>query len=214
MRFVALTIIALVSSGVFADTKTFDRTWLGLFSKRKLAGTDYSIWTEGQARMDNERFTQQQLLLRPGVLKYINEKNDIGFLVAFSEMEKHWETRPTFQHAYKILKNVYHTLSYRSRFEYRVREDQDSRSGRYRGQLKYLRSLENKKGLLLWDELFVNLTNEDWTGNRIVERNRFFIGVELPFVDNTNFEVGYMNQYIPRETQSTVDHIAVVYYYY
>lgn len=214
MRFVLLVITVLLSFNTVADTRSFDRTWLGLFGKRKLADTGYTIWTEGQARMDNDRFTQQQLLLRPGVLKNINEKNDIGFLIAFVETDTNWETRPTFQHIYTFLKNDVHTVSFRSRFEYRVREDQEARSGRYRGQLKYHRTLEKHKAFIIWEEPFLNMTNEDWTGNRVFERNRFFIGMGLPFVDETVFEVGYMNQYTPRETRSTIDHIAAVYYFY
>lgn len=214
MKFILISLTFLLSLNSFADTRSYDRTWLGLFSKRKLADTGYTIHTELQARMDNDRFTQQQTLLRTGVLKNLNEKNDIGFLIAFVETDKHWETRPTFQHVYTFLKNDVNTITFRSRFEYRVREDQEARSGRYRGQLKYHRALENKKAFLIWEEPFLNMTNEDWTGDRVFERNRFFIGMGLPFVDNTNFEVGYMNQYTPRETRATVEHIATVYYYY
>lgn len=214
MRLILLTITALLSLSSFADTRTYDRTWLGLFSNRKLEETKYSIWTEGQARMDNDRFTQQQTLLRTGLLRNVNEKNDIGFIVAFVETDKHWETRPTFQHVYLFFKNDVNTISLRNRFEYRVREDQEAKSGRYRGQLKYHRALENKKAFIIWEEPFLNMTNEDWTGNRVFERNRFFIGMGLPFADKTNFEVGYMNQYTPRDTRSTVEHIATFYYYY
>lgn len=197
----------------FADTRSYDRTWFGLFSKRSLSDSDYSIWTEGQARLDNDEFTSQQVLLRPGVLKKINDKNDIGFLIAFVEMNKVWETRPTFQYIYTFAKNDVHTISLRNRFEYRKREDQDAVSGRYRGLLRFQFSLENKKAFIIWDEPFLNMTNEDWTGNRIFERNRFFIGMGIPFLD-TNFEVGYMNQYTPRDTRTTVEHIATVYYFY
>jgi hypothetical protein len=214
MKMIFLILTTLFAMESFADTRSFDRTWLGLFNKRKFENTNYSFWTEAQLRLDNDEFNAQQVLIRPGVLKKINDENEIGFLIAFSEIEKNWETRPTFQHAYTIIKNEPNTLSYRSRIEYRVREDQEAVSGRYRGQLKWHKSLESGNAFILWDELFLNITREDWTGDRLVERNRFFIGMGIPFVDKTNFEVGYMNQHTPRSDRTTIDHVLILFFYY
>lgn len=208
--------IALFSLQTMADDRSLDRTWLGLFGKRKVTDNTF-IWTEGQARLDNDRFTDQQILLRPGLLRKLDDKNELGLLYAFVETSsgtrRTREHRPTLQYVHTFLKNDSGTLSLRNRLEYRKREDLDAISGRYRGLLRYQHTLEGKRSLIFWEEPFINVTKEDWTGSRILERNRLFAGVGIPIGD-TSLEVGYMNQYTPRKNRAIFEHILTVYYFY
>jgi hypothetical protein len=55
--------------------------------------------------------------------------------------------------------------------------------------------------LVLWEEAFANLTDDQWTGPR------FHLG-------ETNLEIGYLHQYIPRKGVSTHEHILTTYLYF
>jgi hypothetical protein len=212
MKIIFIFLILVFSTNSFAETRTFDRAWLGIFGKRKIGDTHFFIWTEGQMRMDNDYFIKQQMLFRNGVLMKLDDKNEIGLLYAYVETDgAPDEHRPTFQYARSFFKTEVHTLSLRNRFEYRKRESNNAVSGRYRAQVRYQYFREGKKSWIVWDEPFLNMTHEDWTGNRLVERNRAFLGFGIPLYD-TNLEIGYMNQYTPRKSRSSSEHVFVIYY--
>jgi hypothetical protein len=214
MKIILSLILLFICANSFAASRTFDRTWLGVFGKKKIGDTRFFVWTEGQMRMDNDYFTKQQMLLRNGVLMKIDDKNEIGLLYTYVETDgAPDEHRPTFQYIHSFFKTEVHGLSIRNRFEYRKREGINTSSGRYRGQVRYQHFLESKKSWIVWDEPFLNISHEDWTGKRLIERNRAFIGLGLPFYD-TNLEIGYMNQYTPRNNRSTSEHVLVLYYFF
>jgi hypothetical protein len=59
----------------------------------------------------------------------------------------------------------------------------------------------DKHFLVLYDELFFNLKNPDWSSsNKFISQNRAFIGVETKISKITSFTIGYLNQYEFRET--------------
>jgi hypothetical protein len=72
-------------------------------------------------------------------------------------------------------------FSGRSRMEFRMLEDSPDDSLRFRYQLRGQQALTPLLDLVVWDEPFINLTKDEWTGERTFERNRFFIGTHLPF---------------------------------
>lgn len=193
----------IFTTNLIADSRSFDRTWLGLFNK-KVVSKNYSIWTEAQARMDNDKFTNQQLLLRAGVLKSLNENSEIGLIYGHIQTDDLREHRPTLQYNYTFSSS----LLLRNRIEYRKLENNDAVSGRYRAMIRY-----QNGSLVIWEEPFLTFTNEDWTGNRIFERNRFFVGSSLKLAE-TKLEIGYMNQFTPRSGTSTIEHILTLYLFY
>lgn len=74
------------------------------------------------------------------------------------------------------------------------------------------RSLGANFNFLVWDEIFLNLTDDEWTGERFDERNRFFIGLKKPNQAHS-VEFGYLNQFVPR-SEDIVEHIAVLYLFF
>jgi hypothetical protein len=66
---------------------------------------------------------------------------------------------------------------------------------------------------MIWSEPFVNVTREAWTGDRFLERHRLFIGTRWDFPDY-RWEVGYLNQYIPRTNIDVSEHSLVVYLFF
>lgn len=200
-------LLFVFSPMAFSSVRTFDRTWLGLFSKKQVA-KQFSFWTEGQARMDNDRFVNQQLLLRLGILTPVGERSEWGLLYAHVQTGETKENRPTLQYQFSQKKAGDLTFNWRQRLEYRKLEGLDAESFRTRTFLRF-----QKGKFLAWEEAFITLTNEDWTGNRIFERNRFFVGLTQE-VARTRFEVGYMHQYVPRRNLSTHEHILTLYLFY
>lgn len=205
--------ICLFSLNSQANSRSIDRTWLGLFSKKSISELDYSFWAEGQARMDNDRFTNQQLLLRWGILKKISDKDEVGLLYGYIITDDVKENRPTIQYSRTFFENQKHALSLRNRLEYRKREDQKAISARFRTSIRYLKKIDPKFSLIVWDEPFLNLTNEEWTGNRLIERNRFFVGTGIN-LQETSLEIGYMHQFTPLHDRDTIDHILTLYFFY
>jgi hypothetical protein len=171
------------------------------------------LWTDIQLRYDNNNTTMQQTLIRFGPLKQITEKNEIGFLAAFIQTGLIDEYRATLHHLYHFSTNPEHAFLLRNRLEGRALEDNPDFSIRYRSMFRYQTALKGNHSLVIWDEPFLNLTRDDWTGNRLVERNSFFLGPRISFHDS-HLEVGYMNQFIPRDNVDIYEHIITMYFFY
>ena len=101
----------------------------------------------------------------------------------------------------------------RQRLELRDLENEDANSVRYRLLLNVARPLSEKYKAIIWNEAFLNVSNEEWSGARRFERNRAFAGVNVKF-DQYSFDVGYMNQFIPRENPDVMEHILTWYIFY
>jgi len=185
-----------------------NRAWLGLLGKKTLT-QDYSLWSEAQLRYDLEVGGMQQTLFRFGPLKQINENHEIGLLMAFVQTGLIKEYRPTLQHMQQLSGRRNIKLSSRSRLEARFLEDSSDDSMRFRYLLRGQMSLNSSLSLILWDEAFINLTNDDWTGNRTVERNRLFVGFRIPITE-MSIEIGYLNQHIYRRSD-LIEHALVFY---
>jgi hypothetical protein len=196
-----------------ADSRSFDRIWLGLMGKKAISHSDYFVWNEVQARLDSEEFVAQQILLRWGLLKKISEQMEIGAIYGYIMTDNLREHRPTLQFLQFLSQDPENIISLRHRVEYRKREDQTAISARFRALIRYQRKFNSGNSFILWDEPFLNITREDWTGRRAVERNRLFIGTGLPTA-GVQLEVGYMNQFTPRSNRNTHEHILVLYVTY
>lgn len=207
LNLLTLASLFLFSFHTSADTRTFDRTWLGLFNKTKVT-SDFSFWTEAQARLDNDRLTSQQLLFRFGVLKPLSNRFEVGLLYAYVQTKPLYEHRPTLQMTSTFFKQSHSSLTLRKRLEYRKLENSEAISGRFRASLRY-----QYRHFIVWEEPFINLTHETWTGERVFERNRFFIGRSFNS-SLINLEVGYLNQYVPRHRRSLMEHVLVAYLFY
>lgn len=121
------------------------------------------------------------------------------------------EWRFALQGTYYFHKIGY-TLSTRSRLEVRhiKNEDQDYENVlRYRQQLKYLQPINGKalrKGVIYGiasDEIFFK-SGTKVTGESFFDRNRFNIGAGYLFNDDTQLEITYANEYLPRNNGNQI----------
>jgi len=198
-------------SNSFSADKDEMRSWLGVFSRKENNEKSLVSHQELQLRYNLENGSNQQMLARFGILKPMDKSNELGFLFGYIETGEIKEYRPTLQHIYSQTSNE-SRLSFRSRLEWRDWENEQSNSLRYRLQLQLNYILTSQTSLIFWDEPFINVTTNKMSGHQLLERNRAFVGFKYP-VSGFNFEVGYLNQFIPRKSDLT-EHIAVLYLYF
>lgn len=218
MKFTIVLFLTIFSiAHAFAVERAEQRVWLGLFAKKKIT-EHYDLWAETQLRHDETHQTMNQTLNRFGLLRNLDEHHEVGLLFAFVQTGLMKEYRPAIQYLYKN-NGPLNSFSVRNRLEARDIEDSktiagsDADSLRVRSQIRWAHTLNPKYDLVVWDEPFFTLTHEKWTGNRFIDRNRLFLGTRIKS-ENINFEVGYMNQYIPRNTVSMSEHTLVLYFFF
>lgn len=212
MNRLLFSLLFLVSFNSFGALDNQTKSWLGLFSKKKFETRDLSFWQEIQYRYSLDGGENQQILTRFGLLKNVNEAHEIGLIMGYIQTGNIKEYRPTLQHTYSTLFEN-HKFLLRSRLEWRDQEDNADNSIRYRLMNSYRYQLTPLYSLLVWDEPFLNLTKEEWTGDRWIERNRLFLGIRIDQKDH-RFEVGYMNQFVPRNDKDVSEHILVAYFFF
>jgi hypothetical protein len=195
-----------------AHARDENRGWMGVFSRKQSENKNYFTHQELQIRYDFNQGQNQQLLARFGILQPLTHTQEIGLLLGYVETGASIEYRPTLQHIYNIKWSNTLVLGLRSRFEWRDWQNSNVNSIRTRFQISVLRPVTNSLSVLVWDEPFVNITNDSMSGRRTFERNRAFVGFRKQFQGH-QFEIGYLNQYIPREKDLT-EHVAVVYVYF
>jgi hypothetical protein len=198
-------------STVCWSTENMAGAWLGTFGKKSLTETS-SFWSEVQLRYNADNGTMGQTLFRGGWLEKVSENHEFGLLFGYIQTNLQKEYRPTLQHIYqsKIFSET--NLSLRSRLELRDLENNSDTSVRYRLMMRAQSPINSYLSFVLWDEPFINITDENWTGSRVFERNRFFAGFRFPY-ESLTIETGYLNQFVPREVEVS-EHLFVVYVNY
>jgi len=206
---ITLSLLVVFSFNTWADTKQETGLWLGYFNNHEYSSKQ-SFWFETQLRHNLTQSQMNQTLVRFGILHTLNSQQKIGILGAYVDSDAFKEYRLAFQHQMTVIPMV---LSLRQRLEFRDVEDINANSIRYRLLLRNEKYRIAEKQIVVWNEAFINLTHEEWTGSRVFERNRFFIGPKFEF-QTFNLEVGYLNQFIPRTSRSTMEHLLTAYLFF
>ena len=186
--------------------------WLGTFTKKDLS-EKYSFWAETQLRYSIEDGGTNQLLYRFGLLRTLNNEHEIGFLYAFIQSSQLKEHRLTLQHSQKYGEWGGFNFSSRARLEARFLEDSDDDASRFRFLIRKERSLNSDCSFVSWNEIFINITDDAWTGQRTFERNRLFVGLKSSVL-NSKVEFGYLNQFVPRVSMDVFEHTLVAYLFF
>jgi len=209
-KFSILVILIFFQSAYAVDHNP--GAWFGLFTKKHLYDR-VSLHNEVQIRYDLDRDNTQQLLVRFGGLYEINEMQEAGLLYAFVANPSSNEHRLTQQFIQKLSLTEGSKGLFRFRLEERVLEERGPLTFRTRIMGRYQKEIRKFLDLVVWDELFINLTKENWNGNQNFDRNRFFIGARFELA-NSSIEYGYLNQLVNRTTEDVMEHLAVVYFNY
>lgn len=186
--------------------------WFGTFSKKEIS-ENYNAWIEAQLRYGFDQGGANQILYRTGLLHNLSQNHEIGFLYAFIQGGNLKEHRFTLQHSQKYGEWLSLHFSHRARMEARFLEDNDDDAGRFRYLIRGEGQLSSSPSLVLWNELFINTTSDSWTGDHALDRNRFFAGFKVK-IFNSRSEIGYLNQYIRRNTGDISEHIVTAYFFF
>lgn len=208
-----ITLLLLSFSSVSFATETTNNWWLGTFARKKLT-EHFTGHLETQIRNSFEDGQVGQILYRTGVLYKPNLESSqyFGFLYGIIQTGTPVERRYAFEHGIHYINDGVNTLGHRIRFEGRDLSGGSNDSFRFRYLLRYSKQF-NKLSGIIWDEAFINVTDEEDRNQERLERNRLFLGLGFKAF-NTRFEVGYLNQFVPRKTQDTMEHIATVYWFF
>jgi Protein of unknown function (DUF2490) len=97
----------------------------------------------------------------------------------------------------------------RSRLEERKRESEPQWNDRFRNLLvlKFNNRIDDRFTPIISNEVFFNVTRPIWVSHHFFSQNRFFVGIDIPTSKNTYLQVGYMNQYILKNTENDMNHI-------
>lgn len=206
----SIVLILIFTNLSHASDENSTNSWLGVFNRAKLSD-GYYWWTEAQLRSSLDSRDTSQILFRTGLLKDIDSTNQIGFLYGYIDTDGDKEHRYALQHIkdYGILKGF--RTSHRARFEVRTREGKSNLAERFRYSLRFEKQGSATLLPVIWDEAFVNMKTEPDTGNRIFDRNRFFVGFRYKKIKNLEIEFGYLNQFIPRKNEDNIEHILTLY---
>lgn len=186
--------------------------WFGLFTKKPLYDR-ISLHNEVQLRYDLDSDNTQQLLVRFGGLYEMNPSQEAGLLYAFISNSNSNEHRLTQQFVQKLSLPETHKGLFRIRVEERVLEDRGPLTFRARIMGKYQKEVHKYFELVVWDELFINLTKKEWNGNSSFDRNRLFLGARYELA-NSSIEYGYLNQLVNRASEDVMEHLGVIYFNY
>ena len=157
-----------------------------------------------------------QLLVRPALGYKLNENLSIwqGY---------GWVTNylPRFFREQRIWQQILHekefpkfTLINRLRLEERFMQNVEGVNLRTRYMLKGIYPIGKRKiwGIVMYDELFINLVSHFGGPQAGIDQNRFFVGLNRKINDNLTVEGGYQMQYINLNGPSIdkLNHIALI----
>jgi hypothetical protein len=101
------------------------------------------------------------------------------------------------------------SLSFRPRLEERFLADEDL-ALRLRLFGRAGLNVGEGWGLVVWDELFVQLNEPGWTAPQGLDQNRLFLGPMIQPTPSVRVEVGYLNQWVPRPDATVMNHIGTM----
>jgi len=165
----------------------------------------YRFWLEGQGRFGNDSTTLSQGILRPGLGYSLADNLSLwlGYAVIptmepFSAVS--FNENRIWQQILWTPQTSIGPITSRTRLEQRFTRAPDV-SYRLRQLVRMAYPLDFAPGFMLvgWEELFLNLNSTGAIAAGF-DQNRLFVGVGYAFDEHLRTEVGYMNQYIYRDT--------------
>jgi hypothetical protein len=198
----------------FADTEEDGRFWFSIYTQGALPKEKWFWSLDIHPRLRDEGSHFDTLILRPALFYKITPKTSIW--TGYDTINNHPAGQSSFQEN-RLWEQVMHqfepfgglTLTVRTRFEQRDREDYSDIAHRLRQMVRATTpsSLHQQLSWVIWDELFINLNQTDCGVMRGTDQNRLFLGANWKFDELSNLEVGYINQYVNGKTIDRENHI-------
>lgn len=216
LRLISFLILATLISckNAIAETIEDGRYWFSLYTQGPLPKENFYWSLDIHPRWREEGRHFDTLILRPSLIYKITPKTSIW--TGYDTINNHPSGQSSFQEN-RLWEQVMHqfepfgalTLTVRTRFEQRDREDYSDIGHRLRQMVRATTpsSLHQQLSWVIWDELFINLNQTDWGVMRGTDQNRLFLGANWKFDELSNLEVGYINQYVNGKTIDRENHI-------
>lgn len=175
----------------------------------------YNLYT--QMRFDLSESNLQQIFIRPSIYRVLNHSVSIWlgcdaiptWLHSVSESVTESRIWPQFEYEKPISQSV--ELDLRTRYEFRWLSVSNQRADRFRQRVVFsINNIFSNAKFNVFDEIFFNIKQSDWTANSTVDQNRVFVGLGFALNPMLNLDCGYMNLFRPRSNINRMDHICVV----
>lgn len=207
-----IIIFCFCKTSSVAQTITENTGWAGWFNSYKFS-KNFGLTSDVQFRSADNWNYVRNILIRPGLTYYINNKNNItagyAYIGSFNRLPDPaknalTENRIFEQYIYAV-KLGQTSLQNRLRLEQRFIERQADHifSQRLRYFVRFIVPLVKQeaafsKGLFaaVQNELFFNIQNKDELNNSLFDQNRAYGAVGYRFSNKFDIEAGYLNQYI------------------
>lgn len=211
-----LFILLISSSNCFALSQN-EKLWLGINSKQTL-NEHWTTFIFTQMRAINKSHPWQAGLVEGGI-GYHYVKNQ-SFWVGYRWTGHHpyngfYQENRFFQ---QFISEMNLTPSDQIVSRTRLEEIEHGNSSQISIRLRQRLALEMERTFIcntirpfLYDELFFQLHDTQYTPNKLISENRIFIGVNLYTSHTTWWEIGYINQFqmkTPQDSQYAMSHIA------
>jgi|GEM_PF-4990842 len=220
LRIFCFVCLLFISINCFATNQN-EKLWLGVNALQPLSNNKkwlYFIFS--QLRFINKSHPWQVGLVEGGIGYRLTDQ---GTLWAGYRWSGHHPNNGFFQENRLFQQWIAHrnvTSSHRVISRVRLEETERGDSSQISIRLRQRVALELKRDYLsvfpfLYDEVFFQLKNTDYTSNKFVNENRVFIGFNLYTSHKTWWEIGYINQYEmrrPQQTQNSMSHIVSLVY--
>ncbi|MEM7306517.1 MAG: DUF2490 domain-containing protein [Planctomycetota bacterium] len=173
-------------------------------------------WFDAHARFFEDSNGFETSIVRPGIGYDINEHTTawLGYAwiendpIAGSFTEQRIWQQLTWGKRYD-----WGTPFARTRLEQRYDERGSDTGWRLRQFVRWTKPVsdDSRLGWRVWDEGFFDLNDTSWGQDTGFRQNRAFAGMGWKVDDSLTLEVGYLNQYIPRDAaDSSSNHVLAV----
>jgi hypothetical protein len=214
LKKIGILLLLLIYNNCFSQKISQDqRVWFAYTGQFKVS-EKWGCHIEAQFRLDNQLEQNLQNLFRVGSIYYLSKSENIsgGYALVntynasldeFFKENRFWEQ---YQVNKKWNDNT-NTIIHRFRLEQRWVEQlaAESNATNYQNRLRYLnrnlvrianlKSSNQEIYAIIQDEVFMNMGNNK-VNSKIIDQNRFLIGLGLNYNDNSRLELGYMNHFI------------------
>ena len=203
------------------ELKQNQRVWFAYTGQYKVSN-HWGYHIEAQFRMDNQLKQNQQNLFRVGGIYYLSKSENIsgGYALVntynasldeFFKENRFWEQ---YQVNKKWNDNK-NTIIHRFRLEQRWVEQlaTESNATNYQNRFRYLNrnlfhllnfnSTNEELYAILQNEVFLNV-GDNKINSKLLDQNRFLVGLGLNYNNNIRLELGYMNHFITSASATNV----------
>ncbi len=207
LTLVLLMLLNLFGYSVYAQEDEFierqDRVWLKTQAFGAIA-PDYQYMVELQTRYNDSAEKLNVAIVRPAVIYKYNENISLWFGYAFfADLPERdidvpeYENRIWQQMFLDVLERDSYSVFSRTRIEQRESSIDPQWAFRFRQKytINFLKLLPSSKYLpYVSDEILLNFNNPRWVGERFVDQNRIYIGIQLPINGSTIVDLRYLYQ--------------------